>query len=158
MYLGWGLTLQVSGVRSAARHLRAIGCQLSAVRRPKSCQPQIAIRHSPDPEKGKTSRASSGESRMAKSEKPLCFQDFTCNPHGLKILRSIPKTERLFSRFYGVPPGGGHTPFAVRYSPDAENKPKHSASSPANGDQEQISRPTDGLVMTNPKGGAFIHP
>jgi len=58
---------------------------------------------------------------MAYSKKrlqALSFQDFTRNSHGLKILPAIPKTEPLFSRFYGYPGGEGgtshHPPLALR--------------------------------------------
>ncbi len=48
---------------------------------------------------------------LAKSEwrtaKSVCFQDFACKSHGLKILPGKFFADPMESRFYGVPGGGG---------------------------------------------------
>ena len=157
-----GVGSQASGIRCqkcrqapTGYRLSAISCQLSEDPRAASHRSPSAIRQTQRKPKHPAPLPAKGEWRTAKTSlfprfypQPSRAQDFAEHSQNGTI---------VFKILRGTPPGG-HTPFAVRYSPDAENKPKHSASSPANGDQEQISRPTDGLVMTNPKRGAFIHP
>jgi hypothetical protein len=63
--------------------------------------------------------------RTAKSQEPkangrtqvLCFQDFACKSHGLKILSTNFFASPMESRFYGYPGGGvrSYQPPAVSY-------------------------------------------
>jgi hypothetical protein len=57
-------------------------CQLPAISRQPSASEEA---------RAKLRRKANGEERKA-----LCFQDFACKPHGLKILPGIPRTELLF--------------------------------------------------------------
>jgi hypothetical protein len=89
----------------SVKPLFALGCALSAYPSP---LPNFFIgtpssRRKLSPESGLAPFLANRQ----KCTQVLSFQDFARNSHGLKILPTIPKTELLFSRFYGYRGGGG---------------------------------------------------
>jgi hypothetical protein len=145
---GSGLRRQVSGRRRTTSQNKP-----SAV----SYQPQIALRPLPFAIR-QTRRTSRNILRLlqrkanGEERKALCFQDFACNPHGLKTLQTIPKTERLFSRLCKHPPEGGAR--AIRCSLFARRQSPRLLRRMANGEWRKASKNRSlarrgGLVMTN---------